>query len=223
MPLSEKLKKIKYPLLAVLAAGSIGTAVFLGINCNNSKTNQQETAHIEPYQQALEKFAECETYLIDEKFEKANECNSSLASIIQENNEYRQSISRLSGRFSNRLQDSIENKYILMLKQAEAELGLKHYGPALELANRIENELEKLDFFEKQDELISKASGLERKINDEKSENDVDISYIKQSYNRIKQIYLALGFGRPLSDIAAALTLLLPVYGIARKLRKKIA
>lgn len=221
MPLSEKLRRIKYPLLAILAAGSIGAAVCSGINCHNSGQNNQQQ-NIEPYQQALEKFAECETYLIDEKFEKANECNDSFASIEQESNEYRQSISRLSERFSHRLQDSIENKYRLMLKQAEAELSLDNYSYALELSNRAENELEKLNFFEKQDEMIQNSNELERKINDEKSNTNVDISYIEQYYGRIKQLYLLLGFGQPLSDIAAALTILLPVYGIARKLRRKI-
>lgn len=221
MPLSEKLRKIKYPLLAILAAGSIGTAVCTGINCNNGKPTQQQ--NIEPYRQALEKFAECETYLIDEKFEKANECNASFASIEQESNEYRQNISRLSERFSGRLQDSIENKYRLMIKQAEAELSLDNYSYALELSSRVEAELEKLDFFEKQDEIIAKSNELERKINGEKSNNTVGTSYIEQYYNGIKQLYLILGFGQPLSDIAAALTILLPIYGVARKLRKKIA
>lgn len=222
MPLREKLKKIKYPLLAVLAAGSIGTAVFSGINCNNSKSNNRETISIEPYRQALEKFAECETYLLKDKFVMANECISSITSIEQESNKCKESISRLSDGFSNRLHDSIENKYNLMLKQAEAELILEHYDSALELADRVGNELESMDFFENQNAFIAKSNQLERKIRDEKSNTSVEISYIEQYYSRIKHLYLALGFGQPLSDIAAALTILLPVYGIARKLRRRI-
>ncbi|MDD4877805.1 MAG: hypothetical protein PHO02_02085 [Candidatus Nanoarchaeia archaeon] len=222
MPFYEKLRRIKYPLAAVLAAGLIGTGVFAGASCNTkSQDNPPQTGSIEPYRQALEKLAECETYLLDEKYEKASECNDSFALIEQESSEYRQSISSLSERFSNRLQDSIESKYNLMLKQAEAELSLDNYSYALELSNRAENELEKLDFFEKQNEMLAKSNELERKINDEKSNNTADFSYIEHYYGRIKQLYLLLGFGQPLSDIAAALTILLPVYGVVRRMRKR--
>lgn len=222
MPLSEKIKRAKYPLIAIAAAGSLATAFLAGANCHSDEKPAEQHS-ISAYEEALDKFAECESYLLDESFEKANECSKSLASIALESNEERQSISRLSERFDEKLQDSVESKYNLMLKNAEAELNLGHYDYALQLSNRIEDEIEKMDFFNEQEYYISKANQLERKINDEKGKQGGGFSYIEEYYNKIKQLYLALGFGQPLSDIAAALTILLPVYGVARKLRKKIS
>ena len=92
----------------------------------------------------------------------------------------------------------------------------------MSLTSEIERGLQQLDFFEKQDDFISKANDLERKIEAEKQKPEEQASYVAEYYNGIKALYLGIGFGQPLSDIAAALTLLLPAYGIIRKLRKRL-
>ncbi|MFH1065792.1 MAG: hypothetical protein V1734_04790 [Nanoarchaeota archaeon] len=241
MQLSEKLQRIKYPLLAVLAAGSLGTAVFSGINCHsNSNANKEETerlnsykqeldnykrqldsqnANILSYNQALEIFGQCESYLIENKFLEASRCIESFA-LLENNTEFSENIKGLSDRFSKSLQDSIQKEYSLLLSKAEAELNLGHYDSALSLTSKIEHGLQQLDFFAKQDELISKANDLERNIEREKPLKQD--SYVAEYYNRIKAIYLGIGFGQPLSDIAAALTILLPAYGLIRKLRRRV-
>lgn len=243
MQLYEKLQRIKYPLLAVLAAGSVGTAIFAGVNCHNSLTaNQEETERLNSYKQeldkykqqldsdkaalllyneALDKYGQCESYLLENRFLEANQCIESFA-LSAQNTEFRESIKGLSHGFSNSLQDLIQKEYSLLLSKAEAELSQGRYDSALSLTSEIEQELQQLDFFENQDEFISKANDLERKIEAEKQKPEEQASYVAEYYNKIKTIYLGIGFGQPLSDIAAALTILLPAYGVIRKLRKRI-
>ncbi|MFA5887754.1 MAG: hypothetical protein WC852_03530 [Candidatus Nanoarchaeia archaeon] len=243
MRLSEKLQRIKYPLLAVLAAGSLGTAIFSGVNCySNSNANQEETEKLNSYKQeldkykqqldsqnanlllyneALDKYGQCESYLIEDKFQEASQCIESFA-LLGQNTEFSENIKWLSNRLYDSLQDSMQEDYSLLLSKAEAELNQGRYDSALSLSSEIEKELQQLDFFEKQDEFISKANDLERKIEAEKQKPEEQASYVAEYYNKIKAIYLGIGFGQPLSDIAAALTLLLPAYGVIRKLRKRI-
>jgi len=242
MRLSKKFQRLKYPLLAALAAGSLATAVFAGVNCySNSRANQEETERLNSYKQeldkykrqldsqnanllsyneALDKFGQCESYLIEDKFLEASRCIESFA-LSGQNTEFYENINGLSSGFSSSLQDSIQEEYSLLLSKAEAELNLGHYDSALALTSRIEREIQQLVFFEKQEGVIAKSGELERKINEAKSKPKDGPSYIEQYYGGIKHIYLAMGFGQPLSDIAAALTILLPAYGVIRKLRKR--
>jgi hypothetical protein len=237
------LQRIKYPLLAVLAAGSLGTAVFAGANCySNSGANKEETAQLDSYKkeldrykqqldsdktsmllynEALDKFGQCESYLLEDKFLEASQCIESFA-LFGQNTEFSENINGLSDRFSKGLQESMQEDYLLLLSKAEAELNFGHYDSALSLTSEIEHELQQLDFFVKQDDFISKANNLERKIEAEKQKPQEQASYVAEYYNWIKALYLGIGFGQPLSDIAAALTILLPAYGIIRKLRKRI-
>lgn len=218
MRLSEKLQRIKYPLLAVLAAGSLGTAVFSGVNCySNSNANQEETERLNSYKQeldkykqqldlqntnlllyneTLDKYGQCESYLVEDKYLEASQCIESFA-LSSQNSEFQENIKGLSDRLSKSLQDSMQEDYSLLLSKAEAELNQGHYDSALSLTSEIERGLQQLDFFEKQDDFISKANDLERKIEAEKQKPEEQASYVAEYYNGIKAIYLGIGFSRP--------------------------
>lgn len=190
---------IKYIALGIAATAFLG---FAATKCMDSYSH--------PRQSGFGKLAACEEYLLAKNYDETAKCAKELRTMPKMEGFY--------ASLENRLQQSLEADYSLQLRQAEAEIKLGNYNAAKSICNNLEDSVRRADYFEKRDEFISKAGKLEEKAKEGGNAGRQDETGF---YDKIVGFYMLLGLNNTWANIAAMLTFVFPVVGIARKAMKR--
>ncbi|MBU2638708.1 MAG: hypothetical protein KJ955_07070 [Nanoarchaeota archaeon] len=192
---------IKYIALGIAATAALGFAATKCMDsCNSGEVNAP----------GFEKLAVCEQYLLARDYEDTDKCAEELKAFTGMDNFYKS--------LEQRLQQTMEADYSLQLRQAEAEIKLGNYSAAESICHNLESSIRNADYFEKRDEFMSKAGELEETAKEGDNGYSQDESGF---YDKIITFYMLIGLNETWANIAAMLTFVFPVMGIARRVMRR--